>query len=51
VSELGGVANMKKSRHNKTPITHPTRFLDTVHMDIGYGDCTAVGGAKYCFIC
>jgi transposase InsO family protein len=22
--------------------------LDVVHVDIGYGDCKAIGGAKYC---
>ena len=46
--ELGNVANIKKSRRNKTPIARPPNFLSRVHMDIGYGDCKAVGGARYC---
>jgi hypothetical protein len=48
--ELGDVANIKKSRRNKIPIRRPRNFLDVVHMDIGFGDCTAVGGAKYCLL-
>jgi len=46
--ELGNVANIKKSRRNKIPIARPPNFLARVHMDIGYGDCKAVGGARYC---
>jgi len=45
--ELGDVANIRTSRRNTTPIPHPPNFLDVVHLDIGYGDCKAVGGAKY----
>lgn len=48
--ELGDVANIKRSRRNKTLIARPAKFLEVVHMDIGYGDCKAVGGAKYCVI-
>ncbi len=48
--ELGNVANLKKSRGNKIPIPCPQHFLDHVHMDIGYGDCQAVGGSKYCVL-
>jgi hypothetical protein len=36
--ELGDVANIKRSRRNKTPIPRPPKFLAAVHMDIGYGD-------------
>jgi len=46
--ELGNVANIKKSRRNKVPIARPPHFLSRVHMDIGYGDCRAVGGVRYC---
>lgn len=48
--ELGDVANIKRSRHNKTPIASPAKFLEAVYMDIGYGDCKAIGGAKYCIL-
>lgn len=48
--ELGNVANLKKSRANKTPVPRPKHFLARVHMDIGYGDCVAVGGSKYCVL-
>lgn len=48
--ELGNVANIKKSRRNKTPIKRPSKFLSRVHMDIGYGDCKAVGGVRYCAV-
>jgi hypothetical protein len=48
--ELGNVANIKKSRRNKTPIERPSQFLSRVHMDIGYGDCKAVGGVRYCAV-
>ncbi len=50
VLELGDVANIKKSRKNNIPIQRPLNFMDTVHMDIGYGDCLAVGGAQYCVL-
>jgi hypothetical protein len=48
--ELGDVANVKKSRRNTSPIPRPPTFLDVVHCDIGYGDCKAVGGARFCLI-
>jgi hypothetical protein len=49
--ELGAVANIKKSRQNKTPVPRPSKFLEVVHCDIGYGDCKSVGnGATYCLM-
>ena len=48
--ELGDVANIRKARRNTQPIPRPKSFLDVVHCDIGYGDCKAVGGAKYCVL-
>ena len=48
--ELGDVANIKKSQCNTSPIPRPPGFLDVVHCDIGYGDCKAIGGARFCFI-
>ena len=50
ILEIRDVANINRSRRNKVPITRPSKFLHRVHMDIGYGDCTAVGGAKYCIL-
>jgi hypothetical protein len=48
--KLGDVTNIKKSRCNTKPIPRPPSFLDVVHCDIGYGDCKAVGGARFCFM-
>ena len=48
--ELGDVANIKKSRRNTSPIPRPPAFLDVVHCDIAYGDCKAIGGARFCLI-
>ena len=45
--ELGDVVNIKQNHHNKSPILHPPNFLDAVHIDIGYGDCKLIGGARY----
>ena len=44
---LGTYATISKSRLGK--ITHRTRFryLDKVHMDIGFGNTMAVSGAHY----
>lgn len=50
ILEIGDVAIIKKSRRNKIPINRPTKFFRRVHMDIGYGDCNAIGGAKYCIL-
>ena len=44
------MANIKKARRNTTPIEHPPRLLDVVHMNIGHGDCVSVGGARYCVL-
>jgi len=41
--ELGAVANVKKSRQNKTPVLHLSKYLEGVHCDIGYGVCKSVG--------
>ena len=45
--ELGDVANLRRSRRTSTPVPRPPQFLSTVHMDIGYGDCVAIGGSRY----
>jgi hypothetical protein len=42
--ELGNVANLRRSRRTSTPVPRPPQFLSAVHMDIGYGDCVAIGG-------
>ena len=34
--ELGDVVMVQLSRKNSTPIPHPPKFLDVVHMDSGY---------------
>jgi hypothetical protein len=48
--ELGDVANIKQSRRNTLPIPRPNAFFDVVHCDIGYGDCKAIGGARFCLL-
>ena len=45
--DLGTTATVDKSNRNKTPLTLPEQFADTVHMDILYGANTAHGGIKY----
>jgi hypothetical protein len=45
--ELGDAANLQCSRCNVTPVPRPAAFLTAVHMDIGYGDCVAIGGSQY----
>lgn len=47
VTDLGTIATIDKANRNKTPLTLPTAFGDTVHMDILYGANTAHGGIKY----
>jgi len=45
--ELGDVANIKQSCRNTLPIPRPNAYLDVVHCNIGYGDCKAIGGARF----
>jgi len=49
--EVANLANIKKSRCNKTPIDHPASFLKVVHCDVSLSDCKSVGnGALYCLV-
>jgi Reverse transcriptase (RNA-dependent DNA polymerase) len=48
--EIGDVANIRYSRRNTTPVPRPAHYLETVHMDIGYGDCVSIGGFRYVLI-
>ena len=48
--ELGDVVNLKAARKNKTPVPKPPNFLDVVHGDLAYGDCTSVGGVRYALL-
>ena len=45
--EFGDVVNISRARRNKEPVPRPESYLDSVHMDIGYGDCESVGGFRY----
>jgi hypothetical protein len=45
--EIGDVANIRHSRRNTVPVPRPEGYLETVHMDIGYGDCVSIGGFRY----
>ena len=40
---LGDFSTIPKIPNGKT-ISCPTKFLQSIHMDIGYGDCVALGG-------
>ena len=45
--ELGDVANIHHARRNTLPVPRPPQYNHVVHMDIGYGDCVAIGGSRY----
>ena len=47
ITDLGSTSTIDKSNRNKTLLTLPSQFADTVHMDILYGANTAHGGIKY----
>ena len=38
---------MKSRARNKTPLERPKEFGETMHMDIGFGPCQAIGGITY----
>jgi hypothetical protein len=47
--EIGQVATIRKARSNKTPVERPSKYLEVVHCDIGFGDVKSAGnGALYC---
>jgi hypothetical protein len=41
--EIGDVANIQHSNCNTIPVPWPENYLETVHMDIRYGDCVSIG--------
>eukprot|EP00978_Attheya_sp_CCMP212_P044287 scaffold306007_cov49-Attheya_sp.AAC.1 len=45
---LGDFATIPKSNRNTTGLARPKRYLDSVHMDIGYVDCIGIGG--FCYV-
>jgi hypothetical protein len=48
--EISDVANIRHSHQNTTPVPRPMNYLQTVHMDIGYGDCVSIGSFHYVLI-
>jgi hypothetical protein len=46
---LGTVVNQKRRKRNRKS-KEPTRRLQKVSMDIGYGHGASPGGAKYCLV-
>jgi transposase InsO family protein len=47
---LGDFATIPKSPRNTKGLPRPKRYLDSVHMDIGYGDCIGIGGFRYVLV-
>lgn len=47
---LGNYAIIPKSRRGKSIDRTHYRYLDKVHVDIGFGDTTAVGGVHYALV-
>lgn len=45
--ELGDVVNLKAARKNNVPVPRPDKFLDVLHADLYYGDCSSIGGIRY----
>ena len=43
IGDLSTILNSPKG----IPITRPTKLLQHIHMDIGYGDCVALGRHRY----
>ena len=43
----GETATMPSKRKNTTPMPPPKEYSDIWHMDIGFGPCTAISGARY----
>ena len=48
IQSTGQHATIHKSRANQKPIDRGHSYGHTMHMDIGYGSQTAIGGIKYC---
>ena len=42
---LGLYVTIPKSRHDKAIGRCPYKYLDKVHVDIGFGDTVAIGGS------
>ena len=46
----GEVATMPSKKRNTKPSPPPKEYSDIWHMDIGFGPCTAIGGARYALL-
>ena len=47
---LGHYSTVRRSRRGRTIDRTKYRYLDRVHVDIGFGDTVAVGGARYALV-
>ena len=47
---LGSYATIPKSRCGKSIDRRAYKYLDKVHVDIGFGDTIAIGGARYVLV-
>merc|ERR1712194_616455 len=47
---LGSYATIPKSRRGKSIDRRACKYLDKVHVDIGFGDTIAIGGARYVLV-
>eukprot|EP00957_Ditylum_brightwellii_P054875 4159639-Ditylum_brightwellii.AAC.1 len=47
--EIGSFVNHHSSHHSTEPLSHPLQYLQTVHVDISFGNSVAPDSIKYCF--
>ena len=47
---LGKYSTVRKSARGKSIDRTRYRYLDKVHVDIGFGDTTSIGGYRYCLV-
>ena len=47
ILDIGKVVTLNKIKINKDPVKLSSKFGDAMHVDIGYGYNTGIGGVKY----
>ena len=49
-ASLGSYTSVRAAKRGKPIDPHLNKYLDVVHLDIGFGDCTSVGGNRYVIV-
>ena len=47
---LGSYTSIPKAKRGKLIDRHLNKYLDVVHLDIGFGDTVSVGGSRYVLV-